>query len=71
MALAKPDEHKCSVGIVSVAVLSAAPQAPSVFFGAVHAAAEPPLEPEHAHVHGPPPLTRLGTPFMQRSATGA
>jgi hypothetical protein len=43
--------------------------APSVL-GALHAAALPPSMPEHAHVQGPLPLTRLAMPRAHKSLAG-
>ena len=44
---------------------------PSIFFGAEHDMAAPPLVPEQAHVHGPLPFTLLAVPFRHRSDFGA
>jgi hypothetical protein len=70
-ALAKPALHKSAIGMLSLPVPLAGPQMPSIFFGALHAAALPPLVPEQAHVHGPSPLTRLAAPLKQRLVAGA
>jgi hypothetical protein len=70
-ALAKPLEQRSDIGMLSLPEPLAAPQIPSIFFGALQAAALPPLLPEQAHVHGPEPLTRLAAPLKQRLADGA
>ncbi|OGA46664.1 MAG: hypothetical protein A3G25_20725 [Betaproteobacteria bacterium RIFCSPLOWO2_12_FULL_63_13] len=72
--LADPELHSPALGAEDALAPSLEPQAPLTGTGARLAeqdAVEPPLEPEHDHVHGPEPETELATPELHSPALGA
>lgn len=81
-SVAVPREHSPSEGWATAATPFAGPQFPfrgcpggGGAFGRTRDVAQllaiPPFRPEHVHVHGPSPLTALGTPLSHKLVSGA